>query len=196
MAALFKTKTVNAIFAFIAAGIIVAFLLSYTATGTLPTITTNSQLQKQPEFFLTNASNTHYDQRGRLDLILTAEEINHIPANDSVNIKEPELVMYRDGLHTWTITAQSGTVFQSGQRVELEQRVLATSSDQESIVKTPQLTVFPDKKLVKTNKPVTLLNPNGFTRSIGLKADLKTKKIDLLEHVRGQYQGVNNEDES
>ena len=121
--------------------------------------------------------------------------VKHNPEDDSSILTDPELKLYRDGILDWTVTAQTGAVYKQGQQVQLQQRVVIASADGETTLKTPLLDVFPNKKLAKTDKPVTLLNPNGFTRSIGLNANLNNKRIDLLEQVRGQYQGVLSEDE-
>lgn len=190
MAALLNTKVINAAIAGSAVILLLFFLLFYSETGAPPSIKKNLAEDNRPDYFLHNTVSANYDQQGVLDLTVNTEKITHNPRDDSADIKAPQFELYRDGSQAWTITAQSGVVNNSGSIFDLQQRVVITSSDQATILKTPQLLIFPNKKLAKTSKPVTLQNPNGFTRSIGLEADLQTKTIKLLSQVRGQYEGV------
>jgi lipopolysaccharide export system protein LptC len=185
----------NTLIASAAAVLLLVFLLSYSETGTPPTFSTQSSQNTLPDYYLLESNSSQFNQQGLLDFTMTSTAITHNPEHNSIDLKEPKLHLYQDGELAWLVTAHTGAIYNSGKKVDLQQRVVISSSDQEITLKTPQLTIFPDKKLAKTNKPVTLQNPNGFTRAIGLKANLETKNIDLLKQVRGQYQGVlyNNE---
>jgi lipopolysaccharide export system protein LptC len=122
-----------------------------------------------------------------LDSTITSEHTEHKPENDSSVMHEPRFQLYAEGLPDWHVSAQTGELFDHGKEVVLNQRVVVLSADQQTSLKTPQLRIFPNKKTAYTDKPVTLLNANGFTRSIGLEADFNKKIIVLLSHVKGQY---------
>ena len=196
MATLLSTRVINTAIAGTAAAVLLMYLLSYSETGSPPIIVEQPTQNKRPDYYLVNTQSTHFDQQGLLDIAIDSEFVEHNPDNNSADVKEPLFMLYRDGALSWTVSSQSGVIYKGGNQVDLQQRVVITSSDGATVLKTPQLIIFPNKKLAKTDKPVTLQNPNGFTRSIGLNADLQHKKIDLLNQVRGQYQGMLENDEN
>ncbi len=190
-----KARLVNTIVAGTATLVLLVFLLSYSETGAPPTLNTEATTNKLPQYYLHKVKTIEYDEAGRPDIKFSGETVKHDPVQNNTQIDSPEFLLFENGIHNWTVSSQSGVMHGQGEQVDLEQKVLIESTDGETILKTPQLAVFPQKKLAKTGKPVTLQNPNGFTRSIGLNADLGKKRIDLLNEVRGQYQGVLVEDE-
>ncbi len=196
MASLLSTRIINTAIASTAVAVLLVYLLSYSETGAPPSIGLEQTQDNRPDYYLVNTRNSHFDQQGALEFTVNSQFVEHNPKDNSADMKEPLFKLYRDGALSWTVSSQSGVVHEGGNEVDLQQRVVITSSDNTTILKTPQLIIFPNKKLAKTSKPVTLQNPNGFTRSIGLNANLQSKEIDLLSQVRGQYQGILNDDEN
>lgn len=190
MKTLLNTRLFNTLVASAAAVLLLLFLLSYSETGSPPQLSRDSHIDKRPDFYLVKTHSIQFDEQGMLDMIVMSDEIEHNPLNNSVSMREPRLTFYQDGIIEWTVSSQSGIVMEGGKQLDLEQRVVISSADQRTILKTPSLTMFPDKKIAKTDKPVTLLSEHGFTRSIGLNANLRNKKIHLLKQVRGQYDAV------
>jgi lipopolysaccharide export system protein LptC len=194
MSTLLNTRMINTTIVGIATLILLAFLWSYSETGGPPTINLGQSQNNPSDYFLVNTLSTRFDQQGSLDTIVIGESILHNPKDNSATIKNPQFKIYRDGILSWTVNSQSGIISGKGNRVDLQQHVIISNPDQTTVLKTPQLIIFPEKKLAITNKPVTLQNPNCFTRSTGLKANLLSKRIDLLSQVRGQYEGESYDD--
>lgn len=184
---LLSTRNINALLAIIAASVLLLFLFSYSETGSPPQFTSQTNKIQYPDYYLVNTNTRLYDKQGILDSTITSERTEHKPKNDSALLREPRLQLYTEGMPDWHISAQSGELLDRGNEVVLNQRVVVLSADQQTSLKTPQLRIFPNQQLAKTDKPVTLLNTNGFTRSIGLEADFKQKTIVLLSDVKGQY---------
>ena len=186
-----RAKTLNTAIGVVTAILVLLFLLDYSDTGTPPGLPGESDTAvPHPGYFLSGTTSTQYNDDGELEFTLTTREIRHNPTDDSAKLKTPHFEMFRQSARSWIGDAQLGRISGDGETLDLEQQVVIRSDDGDTVLKTPQLTLFPDKKLAKTDKPVTLQNPNGFTRSIGLTADLNHKRIDLLHQVRSQYQGV------
>lgn len=190
-----RAKLLNGSIGIITGVLILAFLLDYTNTGTLPSLSTQSVTNIHPEYFLTTTYNVEFDRGGQVEIKLTSDEIRHNPADDSAQLKSPRVELFDKGQREWTVNSQLGKISADGSTIDLEQRVEVASEDQLTLLKTPQLLIFPNEKMAKTDKPVTLQNPYGFTRSIGLTADMESKRVELLQQVRGQYQGVALDDE-
>lgn len=184
---LFSTRNINTFIAASAIVVLMVFLLSYSETGTTPTFNSASYSKQNPNFFLVNMRGVQFDETGTRDIVITSERIMHNPANDSVNMSEPRFTFFKDGKFTWNIRAQFGVIDQTGDQVELQQRVKMVNRDGVSSLTTPQLFIFPNTKKVTTSKPVTLTSNNGFTQAVGMSADLQKKQIELLSQVKGQY---------
>ena len=185
--ALLSKKNNNFIIITLSIVIVLSFLWSYSETGapTVPAFVAPSN--HQTDFYLRKAISSQYDELGKLDRVLYSDTADHYPGRNLAELSNPVVEFYRGGAHTWTISSRSGIVHDGGEQVDFSQRVVIVSSDQQTTLKTPFLTAYPNQKLAETNKPVTLLNPNGFTRAIGMTANFENKKINLLNQVRGQY---------
>lgn len=184
----------NTAIAGVAILVLMFFLLSYSETGTPPAFIGQTPAEQRSDYYLKQSTSTDFNALGQREAILRSESTVHIPNGDKARLLQPHLELYENDQLIWTVNSQIGFLSQQGQLIELEQRVIVTSGNQQTIFNTPQLTIEPDKKLAKTRKPVTLRNPNGFTRAIGLQADLAKQEVYLLKQVRGQYQGVSEDD--
>lgn len=185
---LLSSLNINRIVIAIGAISVLLYLLAYSGSGLQPTRTSNTEISTQADFYLVNNVSTQFDEQGRLDRSLSSQRVLHNPGNQSIDLINPVFQLYTDGEHQWNVSAKTGVLFQHEDRAELVQQVVIVSKDQKTSLKTPSLTIYPKKKQAQTDKPVALLNSNGFTRAIGMKANLEKKEIALLNHVRGQYE--------
>lgn len=190
-----RARLFNSSIGIITAVLVLVFLLDYSNTGSLPGMGPEAVLNTQSEYFLVNTDNREFDDAGRIKFRLLSAEVKHNPFDDGAELKAPHVEMFEEGEREWTIDSQLGKISADGSTINLEQRVVVSSEDQLTILRTPQLLIYPNDELAKTDKPVTLQNPYGFTRAVGLTADMRQQRVDLLDQVRGQYQGVgiNNE---
>ena len=188
MKKILRTRTVNTLIAFSAAGILLFFLLSYSDTRSTPLFESDTAKEKRPRFFLVGTSSRLFDDKGYLELAVSSEHIEHNPIDNSAAMRKPIFNVYRQGVLYWTINAEQGIAYAGNEKVELKQRVIAQSSNQETTMKTPQLYLFPNKKVAKTDRAVQLVNIHGTTQSIGLHANLNRKRITLLSNVKSQYE--------
>lgn len=180
----------NTAIAGVAILVLMVFLLSYSETGTPPAFNEQTPVEQRSDYYLKQTTSVEFNDQGQREAILRSESTIHVPAGDKARLLSPHLELYENDQLIWTVDSQIGLLSQQGQLIELEQRVVVASGNQQTIFNTPQLIIEPNKKLAKTSKPVTLRNPNGFTRAIGLQADLANQEVHLLEQVRGQYQGL------
>ncbi|MBL4828072.1 MAG: LPS export ABC transporter periplasmic protein LptC, partial [Spongiibacteraceae bacterium] len=187
---LINTKTFNTGVATAAIVVLSLFLWSYSETGSPPTLLTEKETKLNPTYYLANAKSSQFDENGALKMTIKNDFVEHVPEDNSSLLKQPRIALYRDGVLDWTIRSDTGVAFQTGYRIDLEQRVIIASGDNKMVLKTPFLSLYPDEKRIETDKPVTLKSPAGFTRAIGLEANLQTKQVHLLDQVRGQYNAV------
>lgn len=187
---LFSPRTFNTLAATALVLMLLTYLLGYSDTDSALNMSPAVATDIERDYYLTNAYSQQFDQQGKLDTTAVSAQVDHNPTTDHITMQQPLVKLYRDGEHSWTIQATLGVVKKGGRQIDLEQQVRITSSDNSATLSTSRLSIFPNKKLAKTDQPVTLVAPNGITRAIGLNADLGSKTIHLLQQVRGQYQGV------
>jgi lipopolysaccharide export system protein LptC len=185
---IFSTRNINATIIAAAVVVLLYFLLAYSETGSPPVFSSQPQVNQQAEFYISNTHITQFDQQGVLDAVIISEHIEQNPATNSVDMTLPQVNVFHLGQPSWTITAQTGVIIDNGGIVNLQQQVVAVSDDRLTLLKTPQLMVYPNKKTASTDRAVSLVSNNGVTRAQGLKVNLNNKKIELLSNVRGQYE--------
>lgn len=190
MKQLIKTKVFNTAVAFAAAVVLLLFLWSYLETGSPPTLISSQTGEVNPSYYLINAKSTQFNKQGALDMTMKSDKIEHDPKNASARLRHPRIALYGDGVLTWTVRANTGIAYELDSRIDLKQRVIIASGDNQTVVKTPYLELYPDEKRAQTDKPVNMRSPTGFTRSIGLKANMQTQHVQLLDQVRGQYNAI------
>lgn len=185
-----RAKLLNSVIGVVTGALVLLFLLDYSGPGNLPSLSPDAAIATHPQYFLAGAHSVEFNREGQVEFVLTSSEIRHNPMDDSAQLRAPQVELFDAGNREWTIRAHLGSISADGSEIDLQQRVIVNSEDEATILTTPQLLIFPNQKLAKTDKPVTLRNPYGFTRSIGMVADMNRQRVDLLQEVRGQYQGV------
>ncbi len=185
---LLSSLNINRIVIAIGVVAVLLYLLAYPESGLQTTHTSHTEISTKADFYLINDVSTQFDEQGLLDTSVSSQRVLHNPGNHSIDLTNPVFQLYTAGEHQWDVSAKVGVLFQHEDRAELIQQVVIANTDRTTSLKTPSLTIFPEKRQAQTDKPVTLLNSNGFTRAIGMKADLEKKEIALLNHVRGQYE--------
>ncbi len=185
---LLSSLNINRIVLVIGAAVVLLYLLAFPEQGLQPISNSSGQPTTKADFYLVNDVSSQFDQEGLLDVSVSNQRVDHNPANDSIDLTRPIIQLFADGKPQWHISADYGVLFEDEDRAELKQQVVIISDDQKTSLKTPELTLFPEQRRAQTDKPVTLASENGFTRAIGMKAELEKKYIALLTHVRGLYE--------
>lgn len=180
-------KSINALISSLSLAVLLSFLWYYSTTDHSSSKPNIQSMSQHTDFYFVNSTIKQFDEQGKLDTLFSSNTADHFPAQHLAKLSMPVIKLFKNGLHTWTITANSGIVYDDGEKVDLSQRVVATNNDQQTVMETPFLSIFPDKNTAQTDKPVTLTTPSALTKAIGMKANLNTKQVYLLDRVRGQY---------
>jgi lipopolysaccharide export system protein LptC len=128
---------------------------------------------------------------GGLTHTLSADELEHYPDRASSLLVRPRLAFYQDGGKTWDIAARSGVVEESDRSVLLSGDVrvdYGAAQGRGFELYTEELRVWPDARRAETEKAVKIVQSAGVIESIGLKAELDTRRLSLLSQVRGVYE--------
>ena len=182
-----RSRRNNRMRGLLAGALLFSFLWYYGEPGQTPQIVSPVQHSEIADYYLVNAYSRRYDESGQLDTNLYADKATHYPRGDISQLQKPRMTLYDAGAISWTVTSDQGVIKEHGERVDLVQQVLAKSADELTTLKTPFMTIYPNQQQASTDKPVTLINPEGFTRATGMRADLAKEHVTLMSNVNGQY---------
>jgi lipopolysaccharide export system protein LptC len=187
---LLSNKNSNILIGALSAVLLLAFLWRYSETGVPPALSQAADKSNRIGFYLLQSNSKQFDQWGKIETSLYSDQLENYPLKKQAIMTNPVVKFYDNGVHTWTVTSRNGLIRNKGQRVDFSQQVVITSTDGKNTMKTPLLYTFPERKIAKTPKPVTLETPEGFTRAVGMEAQLTEKRVQLLNNVRGQYHAI------
>lgn len=153
-----------------------------------------AETRRYPDTFMRGIRNVHYDSEGRLQYRLSALELTHYEsvAEPYSLILKPEIVINSAATENpWTIVAERGTRLPRRQQVTLEQQVHASSLHPQYgpvEVLTENIVIDTARQFARTEKPVTMRSARGVTTAVGLEADIKAGRVELLSEVKGTYE--------
>lgn len=144
----------------------------------------------QPGYYLKDATLQQTDETGRVEMRVTAANAVQDPATRVVRGETLRVDYFLDEPRTWVMTADAGTLPPDGQTVQLEGDVRLTGLDTGSdpaVIRTERMTLDVDASVATTPEPVRIdMGTNSITAR-GLRADLKTDRLQLEADVHGRY---------
>lgn len=177
------------LFIFAVAGFFSWWLSRTTVPSLIP------QVDKQrhyPDYYLVNFMLTTMDDNGIPRNQLAAENMYHYSDDDTASLEKPYLVIYQNETDSWEIRAERGLISEGGKAVRLQGDVfieqVRTGSDRNLKIITSDLDIRTEEEFVVTGKPITIVGNFGVTEAVGMRADLKEHRLQLMSQVRGNYQ--------
>jgi len=153
------------------------------------TITMRSTLR--PDAIMENVSAVIMDKQGKPSLKIVSPRMLHFAANDTTQLLEPELTLYRKSPKPWFIKAKYAKATQGIEKVNFWEDVsihhAADQGNPATLIRTPTLTVHPNKQIALTDDLITLIQPNLIVKATGMFADMNTGDIKLISQARGEY---------
>lgn len=162
-------------------------------SSAVPNILSNNNA---PDSYMTDVSvmRTNNDS-GEVQNQLYAKLMTHY-ANQTTLFSQPHFVFYHPPAEPWNLTAKQGQAEDGINEVKLwDQVVLAQAAGTQTqpiTINTSQVTVHPKQHFAQTKELVTAIEPGVYVTAIGMHVDFKTQIVDLLSHVRVQYQAQAN----
>ena len=89
----------------------------------------------------------------------------------------------------WEIHAREATALRGGQEITLKHQVVISQKQaaRTSVLKTDEMTYFPQDQFATTPKEVLFLQAGSQVRSTGMNAYLAENRVQLLSNARGIY---------
>src|SRR5262245_54653947 len=156
-----------------------------------------------PDLFVNRFRAVAYDTDGRVRQSLAANHAQHYPDDETTDISTLQLVLTEPGNPQFTVSADRGTVSGDRETISLFGHVRAlraAASPQSKASKdasvprgpvwmsTEYLKLIPKENRAETDKSVTLEEPRGTIRAVGMVLDNRAKTLALKSEVRGTIQ--------
>ena len=126
---------------------------------------------------------------------LQAEKMIHFSDDDSAELANPYLQIYRDEGGPWELSSDVALVYQGGSLVLLQGDVHIKRQDGADSVPltldTRDLWVYAAQDYAESKEVVTIRDALGVTQAKGLYVDLDGGRLQLLSEVRGEYEQIN-----
>ena len=156
-------------------------------------ISIHPNLPDKPDAFATDIKSVKLNKLGEIDRILISPKIVHYPKNNMSKITKPFAIINKKDEQPWHITSDRGEALEGTKKIILfgnvKIRQLPGENSKNITLLTTEITFYPDRSYIETDKPVTIKQPGNIVKAIGLQADLNTGYIKLLSKVKGQYSG-------
>jgi len=159
--------------------------------GPVSKLVTGIKKRHIPDYYLGDFDLTTMNAAGRPRYYLQAKAMSHFADDDTSEVAQPQLTVYRRASVPWTIRSRQARVAAGGESVLLQDDVKVERPTQDRRggleIDTSVLRVVPAKEYAETDQPVVIVTDFGVTRATGMQADLKQQQLRLLAQVRGEY---------
>lgn len=150
-----------------------------------------SQRRHDPDFRVENFRLSKFDAAGALESTLAATKMVHFPDDDSTELLAPRIVQSKPGEPRLTLSADRGTLSHDGEEVFLYGNVRllreAGARRAEASMRTSFLHFVSAKSLVRTDREVTIAEPERLLSARGMEYHNTTGELFLREQVRGRF---------
>ncbi|MDH3588677.1 MAG: LPS export ABC transporter periplasmic protein LptC [Gammaproteobacteria bacterium] len=122
---------------------------------------------------------------------LRAERIQQAPSDNSVSLQVVDLEYSSPDGEPWSLRADEGAIPADGERISLFGNVkieeMLFVGPETTVVTTPDLDVDLRAHLATTDSEVRIERGNYLITAVGIRADLKDRKLRLQSEVHGRF---------
>ena len=145
----------------------------------------------RPDFFLDDFILLAMDEAGQPKHRLQGTRLLHYPYDDSAEVDEPIMEIYRPEAPDWQISARFAWIGPAGEQVRLQREVVVERMAEAGVAPltmlTEELLALPADEYVETDLPVTYLGTGWKVQAVGMRGWLGEGRMELLSEVRGTY---------
>lgn len=147
--------------------------------------------QKVADTFVNDAYIINYGETGKPKSQIIGEKLFHYPGNEDSEISKPIITFFREQGSPVLISADQGWSNHDGSRIILKGNTVISRErsehNQYSQLKTPQLTIWPDKEYAETDEKIKITTDTTVVTAVGMQAYLDVEHYILLHNVKGRH---------
>jgi len=151
-------------------------------------------LRHDPDYMIDNFTATTLDEQGKIRFVMSAKKMWHYPDDDSTHLEIPQLTSLTAEHPPLRMSAQNGEISRKGDEVFLRNDVVivrpAYANKSELTFSTSYLHVVPNKDIVDTDQPVTMVDARTRLNAVGMELDNKARTIKFMSQVKTVYEPV------
>lgn len=148
-------------------------------------------MQERSDYVLRDFELVTLDKQGAESFTVRGPYLQRDVGGRSLSIVQPRFSFPHEGGGRWKASSAAAWVSPGADEVHLVRAVTmvgpATASGIEQTLKTARLVVLPDTEQARTDSRVTVTRGESILEGTGLRADLRSKRFELLNQVKGRY---------
>jgi lipopolysaccharide export system protein LptC len=142
----------------------------------------------RPDYFVERMSLLTMNEAGEPSYRLEASQLQHFPADDVAEFEAPVMVSLDPSTPRLTLTANRGRLIQGGEEARLSGNVVmtraATGRSAPMKIETEYAQVFPDEDIVRTDRPVEVIQGGQTLTGVGMELNNRTRQLRVDSRVR------------
>lgn len=144
-----------------------------------------------PDYYMTNATISQYDQQGVLSSNISAERFTHIQEFGTTDMLQPRFnIFLAGGNSAWFGKANEGLIIDSGAQINLTGDALVTNGpdiNRPLSLNSQSLRLFPKQNYAESDEQVVLLAKYSHLTGTGMRLTLDNQRLLLLNQVKGTH---------
>jgi lipopolysaccharide export system protein LptC len=145
-----------------------------------------------PDYIVVNFTTTTYNRDGAAESTLSASRMEHFPDDDTTELTAPRVVQTKPDQPRMTLRADRGKLSRDGEDVYLYDNVVlereAGAGHTAARLTTDYLQVVRDRSLVRTDRPVNIVEETRALSGKGMEYSNETQHFTLNADVRGRFE--------
>jgi lipopolysaccharide export system protein LptC len=147
-----------------------------------------------PDYIVDNFTTTMYSREGAAESVLSAEKMLHYPDDDSTELFSPRVVQAKPDEPRYTVRADRGALSREGDEIFLYDNVVlvreADAGQPEARMTTDFLHILRDRSLVRTDKPVKIVEGARSLTGRGMEYNNESRELRLANDVVARFEPV------
>jgi len=145
-----------------------------------------------PDYIVSNFTTTTYNRDGAAESVLSADKMLHFPDDDSTELLSPRVVHAKPDEPRYTVRAERGALSRDGDEIFLYENVVlvreADAERPEARMTTEFLHILRDRSLVRTDRPVKIVEGSRSLTGRGLEYNNESRQFELRHDVVARFE--------
>jgi lipopolysaccharide export system protein LptC len=147
-----------------------------------------------PDYYVVNFTTTTYNASGAAETRMSADKMVHFPDDDTTELVAPRVVQSKPNEPRYSVRAERGQLSRDGDEVFLYGDVVlvreASEHGPEARMTTEFLHVLRDRSLVRTDKPVKIVEGTRSLQGRGMEYNNLSRELLLRHDVIARFNSL------